>query len=75
MNSRAVGQNTANGSVTIQLRAPTNHVYEFQTVTNGLSGNWQATALATNVNGTLLFTNPPSLPQQFYRARVVRIAQ
>ena len=50
-------QNASNGCATIQLTAPTNHVYEFQAATSGLSTNWQAIALATNLTGTVMFTN------------------
>jgi hypothetical protein len=70
-------QNVSNGCATIQLTAPTNHVYELQAATDGLSTNWQAIALATNISGSVIFTNcqAAGYPQQFYRARVVRIAQ
>ncbi len=70
-------QNVSNGCATIQLTAPTNHVYELQASSGGLSTNWQAVALATNVTGTVMFTNCQTGvdAQQFYRARVVSIAQ
>ena len=70
-------QNVSSGCATIQLTAPTNHVYELQASASGLSTNWQAVALVTNVTGTVMFTNYQTGvdAQQFYRARVVRIAQ
>ena len=70
-------QNVSNGCATIQLTTPTNHVYELQASSGGLSTNWQAVALATNVTGTVMFTNCQTGvdAQQFYRARVVSIAQ
>ena len=66
--------NAAKGVLVIQLTAPNNHVYEFQAGSDCLSTNWQAIWVATNLTGTVLYTNSPadSGNQQFYRARVVR---
>jgi photosystem II stability/assembly factor-like uncharacterized protein len=66
--------NAANGVLVIQLTAPTNHVYELQAASDCLSTNWQPTWVATNLTGSVLYTNSQadSGNQQFYRARVVR---
>jgi photosystem II stability/assembly factor-like uncharacterized protein len=66
--------NATNGALVIQLMAPSNHVYELQAASECLSTNWQPIWVATNLTGTVLYTNSQadSGNQQFYRARVVR---
>jgi photosystem II stability/assembly factor-like uncharacterized protein len=66
--------NATNGVLVIQVTGPTNHVYEIQAVSDCLATNWQPIGVATNLTGTVLYTNRPadSGNQQFYRARVVR---
>jgi photosystem II stability/assembly factor-like uncharacterized protein len=66
--------NATHGALVIQLTAPSNHVYELQAASDCLSPNWQPIWVATNLTGTVLYTNSQadSGNQQFYRARVVR---
>ena len=63
-----------NGVLVIQLTAPNNHVYELQAVSDCLSANWQPIGVATNLTGSVLYTNGQADGgnQRFYRARVVR---
>jgi photosystem II stability/assembly factor-like uncharacterized protein len=67
-------RNATNGVLVIQLTAPNNHVYELQAASDCLFTNWQPIGMATNLTGTVLYTNSQadSGNQQFYRARVVR---
>ena len=66
--------NAAHGVLVIQLTAPNNHVYELQAASDCLSTNWQPIGVATNLTGTVLYTNSQADygNQRFYRARVVR---
>ena len=66
--------NATNGVLAIQVTGPTNHVYELQAASDCLATNWQPIWVATNLTGSVLYTNSQadSCNQQFYRARVAR---
>ena len=66
--------NATNGVLAIQVTGPTNHVYELQAASDCLATNWQPIWVATNLTGSVLYTNSQAdcCNQQFYRARVAR---
>ena len=66
--------NATNSVLAIQVTGPTNHVYELQAASDCLATNWQPIGVATNLTGSVLYTNNQAdcCNQQFYRARVVR---